>query len=148
MRKPTIQTYRQDKYYPRVKRAVARILERDDVVRPVEVFIETGLLARKDHDDWRRGRVPYLERVIAGNLSKVNRILRVLRFHAHDLKLTPGGTDYRQWGARQRRLRFSKSGERRLEEAYATHFIRRRSRRQEQARPFADPDPDPKEDKA
>lgn len=137
MKTPTAQTYRQDKYYPRVKRAVARILERDNVVSPVEVFIETGHLTRKDHDNWRRGRIPYLEQVIEGNLSKVNRILRILQFHAHDMKLTPSRVEYRQQGARQRRLRFSKSGEQRLEAAYATHFIRKRCGKTQRAAPSA-----------
>jgi hypothetical protein len=46
-------------------------------------------------------------------------ILRLLRFHAHDLKLKPSITDYRH---RSHRLRFSRSGEPKIEEAYSTHL--------------------------
>lgn len=76
-------------------------------------------------EDWRRGRVPYLERVIVCNLSRLSRILRILRFHAHDLRLKPSATVYKRWGkGAKERLRFTKTGEPRLEEAYATHFVR------------------------
>src|SRR3990172_734337 len=42
MKQITVNTYRQDKYYPRVVRAVAKILSRSDVVAPVEVLLEMG----------------------------------------------------------------------------------------------------------
>ena len=73
---------------------------------------------------WRRGRVPYLERVINCNLTRLSRLLRILRFHAHDLNLKPSWTAYMRWGkGPKQRLRFTKTGEQKLEEAYATHFV-------------------------
>ena len=45
---------------------------------------------------WKRGDVAYLERVILCNLSLAGRILRVLRFHAHDLNPKPSMTSYHQ----------------------------------------------------
>jgi len=71
--KVTVNNYRKDKYYPRVVRAVARILSRSDVVTPVDVLMETGNLFKRNHEDWRRGRVHYLERVFEGSLFKANR---------------------------------------------------------------------------
>ena len=61
MKKVTVNDYRRDKYYPRVVRAVARILSRSDIVAPVEVLMEMGNLTQKNHEAWRRGQVPYLE---------------------------------------------------------------------------------------
>ncbi len=117
----------------RVVRAVAKILSRSDVVAPVEVLIEMGNLSKKNYDAWRRGRVPYLERVFAGSLPKANRILRVIGFHMHDLNMVPRPTIYHQWGSgRNRILRFSKSGIRRLEEAYSRHYVWNRSREKKQ----------------
>ncbi len=122
--KITVNTYRTDKYYPRVVKAIATILSKSDVVAPVEVLIEMGNLTKKNHDAWRKGQVPYLERVIEGNLSKTNRIIRIIGFHAHDLNMVPSHTAYRQWGkAKSRALQFSKSGNKRLEEAYSRHYI-------------------------
>jgi len=68
--------------------------------------------------------VPYLERVIHCNLTKLSRFLRILRFHAHDLNLVPSLTAYMRWGkGPQMRLRFTKTGDPKLEEAYARHFV-------------------------
>ena len=75
--------------------------------------------------DWRRGRVAYLEHVINCNLSRLSRLLRMLRFHAHDLNLKPSLTVYKRHGKGPRQqLRFSKTGDPNLEAAYATHLIR------------------------
>lgn len=123
MKHVTLSTYRKDKYYSRVVRAMGRILTHSDVIAPVEVLIEMGNLTKKNHDAWRAGQVPYLERVFEGNLSKANRILRIIRFHAHDLNMVPVQAAYRQRGSgKNRALRFSKSGTKRIEEAYSRHY--------------------------
>ena len=120
----TVATYRDDPLYPRIERAVAGILAKGKVVAPVDVLIGMGLLAPEKLEDWRRGRVHYLERVINCNLMRLSRILRILRFHAHDLNLVPSFTAYMRWGkGPKQRLRFTKTGEPNLEEAYARHFV-------------------------
>ena len=103
---------------------MATILEHEKVVAPVEVLVRMDWLDRDKLVDWRHGRVPYLEKVVRGNLARVSRLLRILRFHAHDLNLKPSWTDYRSWGKGQKQpLRFTKTGDRKLEQAYATHFV-------------------------
>jgi hypothetical protein len=125
MRRTTVTNYREDPLYPRIVRATAKLLSHGRVVAPVDVLVAMGVLAPDRLEDWRRGRVPYLERVIDCNLERLSRLLRILRFHAHDLNLVPSWTAYVRWGkGPQQRLRFSKSGERPLEEAYSTHFLR------------------------
>ena len=134
MQQVIVHTYRQEPYYPRVVRAVAHILARADVVAPVEVLMAIGNLTPKHHEAWRRGHVPSLERVFAGSLSKANRILRVLRFHVHDLHMLPRRMVYHQWGqGTTRRLRFSKSGHPDVEEAYATHYVWNQSQEKKRA---------------
>ena len=120
----TVATYRDDPLYPRIERAVTRILAKGEVVAPVDVLVDMGLLAPEKLEDWRRGRVQYLEKVINCNLTRLSRILKMLRFHAHDLKLVPSVTAYRRWGkGPKQRLRFTKTGDPNLEEAYARHFV-------------------------
>ena len=121
MRSVTVSTYRDDPLYPRIVRATNDILQRGKVVAPVDLLVGMKLLTTARLDDWRRGRIDYLERVIEGNLSRLSRLLRILRFHAHDLNLKPSVTAYR--GSSKQPLRFTKTGDRKLEEAYATHFI-------------------------
>ena len=123
-RAPKVDDYRLDPLCPRIVRSVAAILEDDRVVRPVDVLISMGMLDPQAVDRWRRGQVPYLEREISGNLTKLSRLLRFLRFHAHDLNLVPSETAYissKKPG--RRRLRFSKTGDRGTERAYSRHFL-------------------------
>jgi hypothetical protein len=120
----SVNTYRDDKLYPRIVKAARTLLARGKVVAPVDVLVRMGLLEPKRLEDWRLGRVPYLEKVIDCNLTRLSRLLRILRFHAHDLKLVPSVTAYMRWdkGPKQR-LRFTKTGDPKLEEAYARHFV-------------------------
>lgn len=128
MKKITLDNYKKDKYYIRIVRAVEVLLSRGDVVAPIEVFVDMKLLTLESVNDWRRGRVPYLEKVIRCNLAEASRILRILRLHVHDLDLSPSITVYCRHGKGPKtRLRFTKFGEPALEEAYSRHFVRVRS---------------------
>jgi hypothetical protein len=125
-RKPAVSvtTYQLDPLYPRIVRAVDAILSTGKVVAPVDVLVRMGLLSPQRLEDWRRGRVPYLEKVIECNLTRLSRLLRILRFHVHDLKLVPSVTAYVCWGKGPRhRLRFTKHRNPRLEQAYSRHFV-------------------------
>ncbi len=121
MKKVTVQNYRQDTLYPRVVKATARLLKTSNEISPVTILIEMGNLEAKAHDAWRRGQVPYLERVFQGNLSKANRILRIISFHVHDLNMVPSQHTYRVRG-KSHTLRFSKTGDPNVEKSYARHF--------------------------
>jgi hypothetical protein len=124
LKKITVTNYRQDPYYAPIVKAVEDLLREKGFVAPVELFIRMDLLSTKSAEDWRRGRISYLERVIRCNLSQASRILRILRMHAHDLDLKPSLTVYKRWTKGSRPLlRFSKTGDRHIEEAYARHFV-------------------------
>jgi hypothetical protein len=125
MKQITLENYRSDKYYARVIGAVDAILARRDFVSPIEVFVEMGLLSVESVTEWRAGRLPFLERGIQCNLSAASRILRLLRMHAHDLNLRPSETAYmRRTRGGKLRLRFTKNGDLKVEEAYARHFVK------------------------
>jgi hypothetical protein len=82
------------------------------------------MLAPRDLEDWRFGRVPYLARLIRGSLSRLSRLLRIVGFLCHDLNLVPSHTAYVKWGKGPRTpLRFTKTREERLEKIYARHFV-------------------------
>jgi hypothetical protein len=137
MKKITLENYRTDPHYSRIVLAVSEILGSSDVVSPVEVFINMALLRREALEDWRFGRIPYLERVITCNLAKASRILRILRMHAHDLNLRPSPTVYVRFGkGPKQRLRFSKTSDPGLEMAYALHFMRNVSKRKRPSDPI------------
>jgi hypothetical protein len=112
MRRPTLSSYRADTLFPRVERAVGEILSDGLPVSAPEVFVRMGMLLPANLAEWRQGRLPYLERVIQGTLGKINRVLRIISLHAHDLQLLPAPP--RAAGVvnfKGRALRFSKTGD-------------------------------------
>lgn len=117
-------TFRDDPLYSSITRAVAAILAGGNVVAPVDVIVRIGWLAPDDLEAWRFGRVPYLERAIRCNLTRLSRFLRVLGFHCHELNLTASQTAYMKWGkGRRTPLRFTKTGDAAVERVYARHFV-------------------------
>ena len=91
---------------------------------PVDVLIAVGVLAKADYENWRFGRVDYLERVCKVNLKKLSAINREIRVFAKRNNLKASWTDYRKWGKGENiRLRFSKSGDEQIERLYATHYV-------------------------
>jgi len=92
--------------------------------------MEMGKLSGKDYENWRFQRVPYLEKVITINLSKINLILRTIQKNAQNGGLKASKTVYTSWGKKSRTLlRFSKSGAPHLEQTYSTHFVKRKERK-------------------
>jgi hypothetical protein len=81
-----------------MSRAVEIILEKDKVVRPIDALVGTELLSRDDLEEWHCGRIPYLEKVINCNLTRLSRLSRILQFHVHDLNLVPSATAYIRHG--------------------------------------------------
>jgi hypothetical protein len=125
MKKITKSNYQKHKLYPVIVRTVATILETNNVVTPVELLLRLERISKQQLEDWRFGRIPYLERVCIGNLSKLSAILRVLDHHARAIGLKPSQTVYHKWGRGGKHivLRFSKTGEPALEAAYSRHYV-------------------------
>jgi hypothetical protein len=125
MKSITASNYQKHRFYPAIAGAVAAILNTAPVVTPVEVLLRLQRITKQQHEDWRFGRIPYLERVCAGNLSKLSVILRILDHHAHAIGLKPSQTVYHKWGKGGKHiiLRFSKSRAPALEAAYSRHYL-------------------------
>lgn len=107
----------------RVARAAAALLERQQYVSPVDLLVGLGWLAPSQVEDWRRGRVKCLERVVQANLHKLSTAMRHVRRWATDHGLEPSETVYVAHTRDRRRLRFSVSGKPDIERAYSTHWV-------------------------
>jgi hypothetical protein len=107
----------------RIAATATSALRARQVVTPVEVLIGIGWLNPCDVEAWRRGRVPYLERVATANLAKLSTALRLLRGWAYRNGLTPSETVYVAWTRDRHRLRFTRTGDVNLERAYRTHWL-------------------------
>lgn len=107
----------------RVARAAKALLERQQYVSPVDLLVSLGWLTPAQVDDWRRGRVTCLERVVQANLHKLSTAMRHLRRWATDQSLNPRETVYVAHTRNRGRLRFSVSGKPDIERAYSTHWV-------------------------
>ena len=107
----------------RVVRAAEAALAEGKFVSPIDVLVGLGWLPPARVDEWRQGRVDYLERVMTVNLSKLSTAMRLFRRWARRRGLVPSETAYVARTRDRRSLRFSKSGEPDLERAYRTHWV-------------------------
>ncbi len=111
----------------RMNEVSTELLRGNGYISFVDVLLRMGKLSKEDHEAWRLGTIPYLERAIRLNLSQLNFMLHTLKDNARKGGLRPSRTVYVSWGKRPRRpLRFSRSGNPGIEQAYATHFVTRR----------------------
>ena len=99
---------------------------------PVDVLMDIGILSKQDYENWRFGKVPYLERACNINLRKLSLAMHQIRSYAQKNGLQPSYTCYKRWGMKKKdgqghkpvvRLRFSKSGDETVERWYSTHFV-------------------------
>ena len=108
----------------KIKSLVHSLRYEKGIVCSIDIFIGLDYLSKKDYEDWRFGKVDCLEKVCKANLSKLTLINKTIKKIANDLKLDKSRTGYNQYGKGvNRRLRFSKSGNKIIEDTYATHYI-------------------------
>ena len=107
-----------------IHNAMHQNIKKKGYAAPVDVLIDIGVLSDKDYNDWRFGRVDFLEKVCQVNLRVLSGIMKEIRVYAVKNNLKPSWTCYHQWGKnKDTRLRFSKSNEEKIERNYATHFV-------------------------
>lgn len=103
----------------------SELLREKGYISFVDILLKMGILKNEDYEAWRFRKAPNLEKVITVNLSKINLMLRTLHHNAMKGGLRPSRTEYIAWGKGPKSLlKFSKSGDENIEEAYRTHFLR------------------------
>lgn len=116
----------------RVQDSMYRQCQKRGYAVPVDVLMDVGVLQKSKYEDWRFGRVSFLESVCTVNLKKLSFIMRQISIYAQKNHLKPSETYYKQWGMKKKngqghkpvkRLQFSKSGKAEIERAYATHYL-------------------------
>lgn len=90
-----------------VKRLVHSNRYEKGYVCSVDILLQLEYLVKKDYDDWRFGRIDYLERVCKINLSKLKLINKLIEKYSAELDLKSSWTGYNKYGKGiKRRLRF------------------------------------------
>jgi len=102
----------------------SELLREKGYISFVDLLIRMEKLTQHDYEAWRNRKVPYLEKVVIINRSKIGILLRALHANSTNGGLRPSHTAYHSWGkGKKGSLRFSKFGDPNLERAYATHFL-------------------------
>jgi hypothetical protein len=107
----------------RVTATAEAALSQRGFVTAIDIFLGLGWLEPSSEQAWRQGRVPYLERVVTANLSKITTAMRCLRAWARRRGLKPSETAYVARSRGRATLRFSKGGNASIERAYRTHWV-------------------------
>lgn len=119
-----------------VRGKVLQLILEKGYASPLDLLLKMEKLTPKLAEEWRFGRVPYLERVLRGNLSQLNYILKRLGETAKELELKESYTAYVTWGKGPKRpLRFSKSGDIYTERLYCTHYVKTQTPEQSRYNP-------------
>jgi len=109
----------------RVNLAINAAIEHHRYVSAIDVLIGMDLLTIEKVEAWRKGQVPYLERVVTAGLGTISRSMNFFRQQAIKSGLYPSETAYMSRGSGKRPLRFSKSGDPAIERSYRTHYVSR-----------------------
>ncbi len=107
----------------RVVRAAEAAFADRHYVTAIDVLVGIGWLSLPLVDQWRQGRIEYLERVVSASLGKISTAMHLFRRWAERRGLVPSETAYVARTRDRRPLRFSKSGEPAIERAYRTHWV-------------------------
>lgn len=107
-----------------VRRSAALLIRKKGYISPVDMLMELDYLSLKDYEDWRKNKIPYLEKACQTNLSKLSIIMKELKQYATENNLKSSWTAYHKWGKGPKvKLQFSKTGKEEIEKAYATHYV-------------------------
>jgi len=107
----------------RVIKAAEAALAARGYVSPVDVLLGIGWLNAAAVEGWRRGQIDYLERVVQVNPSRISEAMKLFRSWATAKQLIASETAYVGRAPSRPMLRFSKSGDSRIEQLYRAHWV-------------------------
>lgn len=107
----------------RVAKSAEAALAARHFVTSIDILIGIGWLDPGAMERWRRGQIDCLERAMQTNLPRISEAMHLFRSWAVARGLSPSLTAYVARTPRRQTLRFSRSGNPTIEEAYRTHWV-------------------------
>lgn len=104
----------------RVATIAGDVVSTKGYVTSIDLMMGLGWLGAAKVADWRKGKIPYLEKVITASLGKISKVMKAFRCWALHSNLKPSVTVYKH---KSHKLRFSKSGDPNIETAFSTHYV-------------------------
>jgi len=117
-----VTTGTKDRLDERVARTAQAALDERGFVTGIDVLVGMGWLAPRRVDEWRQGRIAYLEAAVEAGAGKVSTAMRLFHGWARHSGLRPSETAYIARTRGRATLRFSESGNGDIERAYRTHW--------------------------
>lgn len=108
----------------KIKSVMHSLVFEKGYVCAVDVLMKLEYLSEKDYNDWRFGKIEFLEKTCNINLGKLSTINITIRKIANEMNLKSSWTGYNRYGKGiKQRLIFSKSRIKNIEDTYATHYL-------------------------
>jgi hypothetical protein len=107
----------------RVVKAAEAALAVQGYASSIDVLVGIGWLDAGKVEQWRRGQIDYLERVVQTNLPRISEAMKLFRSWAAQRGLSASPTSYVARSPRRQTLRFSRSGHPTIEALYRTHWV-------------------------
>jgi hypothetical protein len=107
----------------RVVRAAEAALAAQDYASSIDILVGIGWLDTGKVDQWRRGQIDYLEYAIQTNPKRISEAMELFQSWARQRGLAASPTEYVARSPQRQALRFSASGDPRIEALYRTHWV-------------------------
>ncbi|GGI33461.1 hypothetical protein GCM10010987_74500 [Bradyrhizobium guangdongense] len=107
----------------RVAKAAEAALDARQFASAIDILVGIGWLDLEAVERWRRGQVECLEEVVRIDLPRISEALRLFRSWSVAQGLLATRTEYVARTPHRQMLRFSRSGNPAVEEAYRTHWV-------------------------
>src|SRR5205823_3467648 len=107
----------------RVVKAAEAALAAQDYVSPLDVLVGIGWLPPTTVQRWRRGEIDCLEGAVPAGLPRISEAMKLFRSWTAGMGLSASLTQYVARTPQRQTLRFSRSGDPKIEELYRTHWV-------------------------
>src|SRR5581483_6583582 len=108
----------------RVMKAAEHALARKGFVSTIDILLGLNFISQTGLHEWKIGKFAFFESLIQGNPRRVEYALECFQRWVTHKKLTISMSVYRSVGTvNKKELRFSKTGNPKIEEAYRTHYV-------------------------
>lgn len=77
---------------------------------PVDVLMDVGILQKQKYEEWRFGKIPYLEAVCNCNLRQLSFLMKQIRCYADKTGFKPSFCYYKRWGTKKEKRTGAQAG--------------------------------------
>ena len=107
----------------RVAKAAEKALATRHFVSAIDILVGIGWLDPGAVERWRRGQIDCLEAAVQTSLPRISEVMQLFQSWATAQGLIATSTEYVARTGQRQTLRFSRSGNSKIETSYRTHWV-------------------------